>query len=156
MEKSIRRSILTVMLLTLVMVVVPRGVSAGTNTLELINQRSETVWAAYSTWDADQNTNFTKGWVVIKPGSSTIVTLDHYESYSEIINLYAKSNTYVWEGAFDPEVKETYHELYVRTGNHFQYWGMGGDRSNVKDWKLCKFFFVPKNENGNFVYTFAE
>ena len=145
--------------LLLVVLITPQqalAVPKPSESLKLINNRSETVWVACSSWDFDRNTQFIRGWFAVKPNSSTIITIGPYVDYEQSIYLYAKSNTRVWEGTLADigECNDIATERVVRTSTKFQYWGVGGWQESWKDWKRCIFFSVNSDENGNFTYTF--
>lgn len=159
MVKMIKDVMVKIFLAVLLMVllITPQQVLAAsvqTQALELINNRSETVWAAYRTWDFARETHLTRGWFAVKPNSSiTIKGL-----WGQQVSLYAKSNTCVWEGGLlDHITDDIGEEVVVRTDTKFEYWGHGERewQENWKDRKRYIFFFVKMNpETENFTYTF--
>ena len=147
------RSCIGLLLLVLMSAVVPQPVLAAP-TLDLINNRPETVRVALNTWDADRNTRHFRGWFAVKPNSTTTITIEHYPSYSEVVWLYASSKTRVWEGVSDPETKEFLTKDLINTNRDFQYWGDSGKYRGKAGWQEVYFFHIGKNEDGNFTYTF--
>ena len=125
-------------------------------TFKLINNRSETVWVAISSWDFDKNTSFTRGWYTVKPNSSSTIPVGPKLDYPQTIYFYAKSNTRAWEGTLAAlgECDDRVTERGVRTATKFEYWGTGGWQDSWKDWKRCIFLSVSTGEDGNLTYTF--
>ena len=125
-------------------------------TFKLINNRSETVWVAISSWDFDKNTSFTRGWYTVKPNSSITIPVGPKLDYPQTIHFYAKSNTRAWEGTLADlgECDDRVVEIGVRTNTKFEYWGNGGWQQSWKDWKRCIFLSVSTGEDGNLTYTF--
>lgn len=144
-------------LLLIVMFSTPRQVlaeSVQTQSMELINNRSEIVWVAYRTWDFAKQDHWTRGWFRVNPSSRITIT----GLFGQQVSLYAKSKTQVWEGGpLDHITDDIGVEVVVRTDAKFEYWGWGERewQENWKDRKRCIFFFVKMNaETENFTYTF--
>ena len=133
-----------------------QALAAPKLTFKLINNRSETVWVAISSWDFDKNTSFTRGWYTVKPNSSSTIPVGPKLDYPQTIYFYAKSNTRAWEGTLADlgECDDRVTERGVRTNTKFEYWGKGGWQQSWKDWKRCFFISVSSGEDGNLTYTF--
>jgi len=153
---DIMRILLGLLLLTLVMVTVPNPASAAnTATLELINNRPEIVYVTFHGWDANRNTDYTKGWFIINPNSSTTITIEHYGDWEQVLGLYAISNNCVWQGDPNANLSDPDISSPVNTSSNFQYWGKGGEYVSTKDWTTVYFFSIKENgAHGQFSYSF--
>lgn len=122
--------------------------------LELVNRRAEPVMAVYRTWDAAKNTNFTQGWIALKPDTSVVITLEHYGDWEQVIWLFAISPTKIWQGDPNENLSDPDISLPVNSKSDFQYWGKEGSDSEQKDWERVYCFAIPEKSRASFSYTF--
>lgn len=155
-RQNIMQSFLGLLLLTLIMVAIPALASAAnTATLELTNNRSEAVYVAVQSWDANRNTNYTKGWFTVKPNASTRVTIENYGDWEQVLWLYALSKNDVWQGDPNANLSDPDLSAPVNTSIKFQYWGQGGQYATQKGWQTVYFFSIKENgAHGNFAFSF--
>lgn len=154
-RQSIVRIFLGVFLCTLMLTTVPPQALAAVATLELINNQPETVKVAFSSWDADQNQSYTKGWITLKPNTTTTITIEHYGDWEQVLWLYATSHSRVWQGDPNANLSDPDIWIAVNTINNFQYWGPGGNYTNQNGWETVYGFSIRENgTHGSFSYTF--
>lgn len=143
------------LVIALMAVLPPAQGLAATASLELINNREETVRVAYTGWDAVRNTDWTKGWVILKPQMTVTVTIDNYGHWEQVLWLYAFSKSHVWQGDPNANLSDPDLSFFVNRSVHFQYEGKGGQYAGKKGWGEVTFFSVPENgTHGQFTYTF--
>ncbi len=154
-REQILRVFLSCFLFTLLMIALPPKALASA-TLELINNRSETVKVALRTWDVDQNTNFTQGWITINPHTTNTITIEHRGDWQQVLWLYAFSKTMVWQGDPNTNLSDPDISAQINTLTKFQYWGKSVNYPpQQKGWKTVYFFFIEENgSHDSFTYTF--
>ncbi len=122
--------------------------------LELVNRRAEPVLAAYSTWDAVKNTDFTQGWIALKPEEKVVITLENHGDWEQVVWLFAISPTKIWQGDPNANLSDPDISLPVNTNGDFKYWGKSASVSEQKDWETVYWFAVPESSRASFSYTF--
>lgn len=149
------KSFLGMLLVALLVTAVSSQALAAAATLELINKQSETVKVAFSNWDAAQNTDHMQGWITLKPNTTTMITIEHYGDWEQVLWLYATSRTRVWQGDPNANLSDPDISLVVNTSKNFEYWGKGGKYLNQKGWESVYGFSIKENgSHGSFSYTF--
>ncbi|HWR37866.1 MAG TPA: hypothetical protein VN611_00065, partial [Patescibacteria group bacterium] len=133
----------------------PSSAANTAATLELANNRSEAVYVAVQNWDANRNTNYMKGWFLVKPNASTRVTIENYGDWEQVLWLYAVSQNNVWQGDPNANLSDPDLSALVNTSINFQYWGHGEQYVNQQDWKTVYLFSIKENgAHGNFICSF--
>ncbi len=154
-QRCLVRSFCGMFLIMALLAALPtQGVVAAAS-LELINNKEETLRVTYTAWDAVRNTDSTKGWVVLKPYSSATVTIDQYGSWEQVLWLYAFSRSRVWQGDPTANLSDPDRSFFVNPAINFQYYGKGGQYAGQKGWEEVTFFSIAENgAHGQFTYTF--
>ena len=154
-QRCLARSLCGVLLVIALLAALPAQGLAAAASLELINNSEETVRVAYTGWDAARNTDWTRGWVVLKPQTAVTVTIDNYGHWEQVLWLYAFSKSRAWQGDPNANLSDPDLSFFVNRSVHFQYEGKGGQYVGKKGWAEVTFFSIPENgAHGQFTYTF--
>ena len=154
-QRCLACSLCGVFLVITLLVALPAQGLAAAASLELINNSEETVRVAYTGWDAARNTDWTRGWVVLKPQTAVTVTIDNYGHWEQVLWLYAFSRSRVWQGDPTANLSDPDLSFFVNLAMNFQYYGKGGQYAGQKGWAEVTFFSIAENgAHGQFTYTF--